>query len=138
MVSRRAFVLDFIINTECSGGVHCDRNRFVFMLSRFVIPALLLMALVMPASAQPGILSDRQRGRDGFPASQWDQPREERGPQREVPLSLVLREIRARFGGEHLDAQRLGDRYIISWITDDGRRLTIEVDATSGRILSTR
>jgi uncharacterized membrane protein YkoI len=83
-----------------------------------------------------------QRG-DRFPQSQWDNPREgreDREPEREreVSLNSVRREIQSRYGGEMLDAQKMGNRYIISWITKDGRRLTIEVDATNGRILSTR
>lgn len=70
--------------------------------------------------------------------SQWaprDQ-REDRGP--EVPLSMVLRDLRSEFGGQHLDAQRRGDRYVIFWLTDEGRRLTIEVDTRTGRRLSVR
>ncbi len=83
-----------------------------------------------------------QRG-DRFPQSQWDnsrEGREDREPEREreVSLNSVRREIQSRYGGEMLDAQKMGNHYIISWITKDGRRLTIEVDATNGRILSTR
>ncbi|HVY88941.1 MAG TPA: hypothetical protein VG942_08745 [Hyphomonadaceae bacterium] len=76
-----------------------------------------------------------QRGND----NPWnDNRQQERAPEREVPLSSVLRELKERYGGQHLDAQKVGNRYIISWVTGDGRRLTIEVDAASGRILSTR
>jgi len=64
----------------------------------------------------------------------WDNNQE----QREVPLSSVLRDLRMQYGGRHLDAQKAGGRYIIAWITEDGRRLTIEVDAATGRVLSTR
>jgi uncharacterized membrane protein YkoI len=65
----------------------------------------------------------------------WDNNQEDR---REVPLSSVLRDLRMQYGGRHLDAQKAGGRYIIAWITEDGRRLTIEVDAATGRVLSTR
>ncbi len=133
-------LLDLTIPTGCSDGVHCPRTRYLPMLRRTLLSALALLMAATPAYAQRGRGpdGDRQRGRDGFPSSQWDQPREERAPQREVSLSSVLRELKSRYGGQHLDAQKVGDRYIISWITDDGRRLTIEVDATTGRILSTR
>jgi hypothetical protein len=43
-----------------------------------------------------------------------------------------------RYGGQHLDAQRRGDRWMISWITEQGQRLTIEADVSTGRIISTR
>jgi uncharacterized membrane protein YkoI len=110
------------------------------MLRRTLLSALAILMVATPAYAQRGRdrNDDRPRGRDGFPSSQWDQPREERAPQREVSLSSVLRELKGRYGGQHLDAQKAGNRYIISWITDDGRRLTIEVDTATGRILSTR
>lgn len=78
-----------------------------------------------PAAAQRG-------GRGGLD-SQWDN-----GQEREVPLGSVLRDLRSQYGGRHLDAQKAGSRYIISWITEDGRRLTIEVDASSGRTISVR
>lgn len=74
-----------------------------------------------------------QRGRDF--GNSFDNSQEDR---REVPLSSVLRDLRMQFGGRHLDAQKAGNRYIIAWITDDGRRMTIEVDAQSGRVISAR
>ena len=79
--------------------------------------------------------ADAQRGGRGDFRSDFDNGQED---QREVPLSSVLRELRSRYGGRHLDAQKAGSRYIIAWITEDGRRMTIEVDARSGRILSAR
>ena len=82
--------------------------------------------VIAPASAQRGGLG-----------STWAQP-EDRDKERDVPLSSVLRDLRAQFGGKHLDAQKVGSRYVIAWITGDGRRLTIEVDAATGRIISTR
>jgi uncharacterized membrane protein YkoI len=73
-----------------------------------------------------------------FPRSNWA-PREDRAQeQREVPLGQVLRELRREYGGQHLDAEKSDGRYVISWITDDGRRLVIEVDAATGRTLSVR
>jgi hypothetical protein len=128
------------IPTERSDEVHALKPKPRLMLRRTLISGLLALLTVSPAFAQRG--GDNDRGRDfqgrGLPSSQWDQPREDRAPQREVSLSSVLRDLKGRYGGQHLDAQKVGNRYIISWITDDGRRLTIEVDAATGRILSTR
>jgi hypothetical protein len=107
------------------------------MVRSFILPALIVLALAAPAVGDPF--------QQGFPGSQWAPP-EGRGerdqdrdrPAREVPLSSILRDLRSQYGGQHLDAQKIGDRYRISWITDDGRRLNIEVDAATGRTLSVR
>lgn len=135
-------LLDLTIPTRCSDRVHGIRTRYLPMLRRTLLSALAALAIAAPASAQHGRDDDKRgnpfQGRDGFPSSQWDQSHQERAPQREVPLGSVLRDLKGRYGGQHLDAQKVGDRYIISWITGDGRRLTIEVDATTGRVLSTR
>ena len=102
------------------------------MFRKALIPvfAALLAAGVAtaPADAQRG----RDRGNDN-PFTQWDQPREERMPQREVSLSEVLRDLRMKYGGKHLDARKSGGHYIIAWMTEDGRRLNIRVNATTGR-----
>jgi hypothetical protein len=79
--------------------------------------------------------ADAQRGNRGGFGSQFDNGQEDR---REVDLSSVLRELRMQYGGRHLDAQRAGDRYIIPWITEDGRRMTFEVDVRTGRVISRR
>ena len=138
-------LLDLTITTGRSDGVHRPERRYSPMLRRILIPALVALLVTTPALAQRGRGNDNDRQREnpfqrgeGFPSSQWDQPREERAPQREVSLNSVERELRSRYGGQMLDAQKMGDRYVISWITKDGRRMTIEVDATNGRILSTR
>ena len=131
-------LLDLTITTARSDGVHGRGRKYFPMLRRILIPALAALLIATPALAQRGRDdSPFQRG-DRFPQSQWDNPREEREPEREVSLNSVRRELQSRYGGEMLDAQKMGNRYVISWITKDGRRLTIEVDATNGRILSTR
>lgn len=119
-----------------SDGVHGIATRYSPMLRHVFLSSLAVIAAislaVTPASAQRG------RDRDqGFPGSQWN-AQEDREQQREVPLSSILRDLRGRYGGQHLDAQKAGGRYIIAWVTGDGRRLTIEVDAATGRVLSTR
>jgi hypothetical protein len=90
-----------------------------------------------PASAQRGrdrdfgLENPFQRGESN--SSQWDRPREERAPQREVSLSDVLRDLRSKYGGQHLDARRTGNSYIIAWMTNDGRRLNLRVNVFTGR-----
>ena len=112
-----------------SDGVHGPACRYGSMLRRLLIPALAALLVATPAVAQRG---------DGFPSSQWDRGGRDDDREREVSLNSVQRQLQGRYGGQMLDAQKMGDRYIISWITKDGRRLTIEVDATNGRVLSTR
>jgi len=107
------------------------------MKRRLFILALGAVIAAGPAFAQRG--PDRWGfGPEQEVGSQWAprNDREDRSP--EVPLSRVLRDLRSEFGGQHLDAQRRGDRYVIFWLTDEGRRLTIEVDARTGRRLSVR
>lgn len=101
------------------------------MFRRFLIPIAAALVLATPAIAQ-------------IPRGDWDVSRKGRDEQqggqqqREVPLGNILRDIRQQYGGKLLDSERNGDRYRISWVTDDGRKLTIEADASSGRILSVR
>lgn len=110
------------------------------MLKRIGISAVLLvagaLAAVAPSHAQRGWPPNESpfQGGQGFPSSQWNVPREERAREDdEVPLSQVLRDLKRRYGGQHLDARKQGNYYIISWITDDGRRLTLRVNAQTGQ-----
>src|SRR5262245_20709462 len=95
------------------------------MLRRTLIMALASIAATLVATG-PAIAQ-----RNSF-APPEDQQR------RDVPLNDVLRELKMKYGGQHLDARKEGDRYVISWLAGDGRRLTIEVDARSGRTISVR
>lgn len=121
-------LLDLTTQTWRSDGVHGQLRRYTVMLRRILIPALAALLVTSPALAQRG---------GGFPSQQWDRGGDNR-EEREVSLNQVQRQLQSRYGGQMLDAQKAGNRYIISWITKDGRRLTIDVDASSGRVLSTR
>ena len=57
---------------------------------------------------------------------------------REVPLTDILRNLRGQYGGQHLDAQRSGENYVIPWLSRDGRRMVVVVDAATGRVVSVR
>ena len=120
-----------------SDGVHRSGLKRASMLRRTLIPmiaAALMASAMSPAEAQRG--RDRDRDRDNPFAQrgeQWDRPRDERMQQRDVPLGEVLRDLRSRYGGQHLDARKSGGYYIIAWMTEDGRRLNIRVNAATGR-----
>src|SRR5690349_14866396 len=98
------------------------------MLRRTLITAFAAIAATLVATG-PAVA---QRG----PFQQFAPPEDEQ--RRDVPLNVVLRELKMRYGGQHLDARKEGDRYVIAWLTGDGQRLTIEVDARSGRTISVR
>jgi hypothetical protein len=121
------------VHDRRSDRVHGSGIKRVSMLRRTLIP---LMAAVLMAGAAISP-ADAQRGRDRDNpfqrGDQWDRPRDERMPQREVSLSEVLRDLRSKYGGQHLDARKAGGYYIIAWMTEDGRRLNIRVNALTGR-----
>jgi hypothetical protein len=123
----------FGVHGRRSDRVHGSGIKRVSMLRRTLIP---LMAAVLMAGAAISP-ADAQRGRDRDNpfqrGDQWDRPRDERMPQREVSLSEVLRDLRSKYGGQHLDARKAGGYYIIAWMTEDGRRLNIRVNASTGR-----
>jgi len=98
---------------------------------RALLFLFLLAGAHLPAFAQ----ESGEAGRRPPSASRWAP---ESGVERQVPLGMVVREIRMQFGGQMLDAQEFGGRYLISWMSGDGRRLEIQVDAASGRIMSVR
>jgi uncharacterized membrane protein YkoI len=112
------------------------------MHSRPLALACLSLAALLSgaAQAQERAASDDQfhQGQfhlSQFQRSQWDLPRSERTPDaREKSLSEILRMLKSRFSGRHLDARRMGDYYIVSWITEDGQRLTLRVNAITGNV----
>jgi hypothetical protein len=105
--------------------------------------------LAAVAAAEPAFAQrhDRDFGRERReerqfyqkdPRTPWAPPNGGEQQQREVPLSSIVRDVGRQYGGRLLDSSRRGNTWVIGWITQDGRRLTIEADAASGRILSTR
>lgn len=122
-----------------SDGVHCVGLKSSLMTHRSLMASVALavaaLTAAMPAHAQRQPFdSPFQRG-DGFPSNQWDTPRRESAPeQREKSLSEILRMLKGQYSGRHLDARKQGSHYIISWITEDGRRLTLRVNAVTGRV----
>lgn len=55
------------------------------------------------------------------------------------PLREVIRSLKREFGGSYLNAELFskeggGAEYHIDWVTEDGRKLRLIVDAESGRV----
>ncbi|MBI1360917.1 MAG: hypothetical protein GC155_11620 [Alphaproteobacteria bacterium] len=115
-------------------------------MRRALISGLAALILTGPAFAQRHFQAQQNwnpqesRGHDRDRRDRGDrgQGDQQRAQQREVSLSEILRRLQSQYGGQHLDARREGDRYVISWITGEGRRLVIEVDAATGRTISVR
>jgi len=121
-----------------SDGVHGAGTKRVPMLRRTLIPlmaaVLMASAAISPAHAQRGRDRDQQFDNPFQRGDTWDRQRDDRGAQqREVSLSDVLRDLRSKYGGQHLDARRSGGYYMIAWMTEDGRRLNLRVNASTGR-----
>jgi hypothetical protein len=125
-----------LANTR-SDGVHCARTKRIAMFRRTLIPVLaavlMTSAAITPAHAQRGRDRGHEMDNPFQRGDQWDRPRDERMQQRDVPLGEVLRDLRSKYGGQHLDARKAGGHYIIAWMTEDGRRLNIRVNASTGR-----
>jgi hypothetical protein len=126
-----------------SDRVHGLGRTSFSMLKRLALTPVILVAAALavaaPSQAQvrPGAPHvDFPFQRDGQPSSQWDVPRRERLPEEdnEKSLSEILRMLKGQYGGQHLDARKVGAYYMISWITDDGRRLNLRVNAKTGRV----
>ena len=120
-----------------SDGVHGGGDKRLPMLRRTLIPlmaaVLMASAAISPAHAQRGRDRDQPFGNPFQRGDSWDRPRDQNTPQREVSLSDVLRDLRSKYGGQHLDARKAGGYYMISWMTEDGRRLNLRVNASTGR-----
>lgn len=121
-----------------SDGVHGVGTKPVPMLRRTLIPlmaaVLMASAAISPAHAQRGRDRDQPFDNPFQRGDSWDRPRDDRSErQREVSLSDVLRDLRSKYGGQHLDARKSGGYYMIAWMTEDGRRLNLRVNASTGR-----
>jgi uncharacterized membrane protein YkoI len=97
----------------------------------------LVLAQALPASARP----EKARGPlwRGLPAAMSEV--EVAQNQQLVPLEQVIQRLRQRYSGDRLDA-RIVERpgavvYEIKWLTAEGRKLVIVVDAGTGAVLRT-
>lgn len=117
--------------TGAKGGDMSMRAVSVMCLSLLLSPCALAQEGLGSGWAAGGAGERGVRGLSGPQAG-------EDASGREAALPDILRSLRARYGGQHLDASRVGSLYRISWLTEDGRRLMIEVDAATGRSVSVR
>lgn len=67
------------------------------------------------------------------------QARDARKEGRTVPLSQILNSLKREYGGYHLNAELYsgnnGAVYEIDWLTEDGRKLKITVNAQTGAVI---
>lgn len=110
------------------------------MKTRTLLFAVLLAAAALSAPAAASAQADDKGDSLGAAwAPQQDEAREgvRRGVQ--VPLPMVIMTIQRRLPGRMLDAglENFGGRpiYRIRWLTNDGRRVDLLVDASTGAIL---
>ena len=110
------------------------------MKTRALLFTVLLAAAALAAPAAAVAQPDDKGDSLGAAwAPQQDEARAgvRRGAQ--VPLSLVIMTIQRRLPGRMLDAglENFGGRpiYRIRWLTNDGRRLDLLVDASTGAII---
>ena len=86
-------------------------------------------SFVPSQNGRPSHMGDHDDAREGVRKGEF------------VPLSTVLSTIRKKYPGKQLDTHQVdfGPRnvpcYDIRWLTPDGRRLDIMVNAKTGRIL---
>ena len=102
-------------------GVMEIRPRF---LPSIAPPALLALALLLPAAPAPGAAADDvRRAREAVQAG------------RHVGLEAILDDALRRFPGRVLDAELDDDEYEVEVLTADGRKIELEYDARTGRLL---
>lgn len=99
-----------------------------------------LIAIAAAASAVPAVEA-REREPGSF--TLFQRGRDRGGPDRIVPLEIVLGNVARQIPGHHLDADGpipRGGRWIyrIKWLTPDGRVLIVIADAQTGAILDVR
>lgn len=93
-----------------------------------LIPLMIVLAGVGTATALASDRRDHDRARAAVAAGQ------------RMPLSEILRQIEARFGGRvleiELEHEDDGPVYEIELLDDNGRVLELDVDAATGAILN--
>ena len=99
--------------------------------------AVVAASLAASGYAQPGG-GPNSLGQDWRP--QQNEVRQGVGAGQLVPLAQVIEQLAQRMGGRQLDSglEYQGGRpiYRIRWMTRDGRRIDLLVDATTGGVLS--
>lgn len=93
-------------------------------LESTVLSALLAAALLLPAAPGPAAATDDgRRAREAVQSG------------RHVGLEAILEDALRRFPGRVLDAELDDDEYEVEILTLDGRKIELEYDARTGRLL---
>lgn len=105
-----------------------------------ILASLVLLGL----AATPALSAQAQDfGFKGF-QSQWSpsEARDARERGQTIPLKDIFKMLKQRYGGYQLDANLYSTRgqleYHISWMTKDGRKIDLVVDARTGKIRGER
>lgn len=105
----------------------------IWAVMKFVFVSIALAAMSVVGSPAP---AQAQWG-DSFTAGE---ARKARDQGKVVPLKDIFEQLRKRHGGYQLDAelyQKSGRQiYVIDWMTEQGERVRVNVDARTGRIQS--
>lgn len=115
-----------------SAGIHGGLRKFCDMKRTAAILAL-MGCLALPALAQ------------GQWGSSWSPTEARSARERGVikPLKDIFRDLKRRFGGYQLNAELFsretgGMEYHVAWMTEDGRKIDLVIDAATGQIVETR
>lgn len=94
------------------------------LLHAAALPALLALALLLPAAPVSGAAADDvRRAREAVQAG------------RHVGLESILEDALRRYPGRVLDAELDDGEYEVEILTRDGRKIELEYDARTGRLL---
>ncbi len=96
-------------------------------------------ALLLSAAMLSALPAEAQRWGNSYSPGQ---ARDEVQRGNNVPLNRIYRDLQQRYGGRSLGAELFsrqggGSDYHITWLTGDGRRMLVVVDAQTGRIRRT-
>lgn len=96
--------------------------------------ALALLVCLAPAPSPAGGAGARAPDRD-IPDRDRDRAREGLMQGRFVSLESILDDARRRYPGRILEIELDDDEYEVEILTDDGRKVELEYDARTGRLV---
>ena len=98
----------------------------------------ILLAISTALAATPMAQAQNRWGESFTP----EQAQKQRQEGQVKPLRDILKQLKSRYGGYHLDANLYnrgsGQVYVIDWMSEKGQRMQLTVDAKTGRVLSSK